>query len=69
MEILDETRRCYPYIRKWIQYGEVSESRWMMKHPAFPSVVISNKSDAPGLEKAQHLGVPTEIIDRNYIKK
>ena len=39
------------------------------EHPAFPSVVISNKSDAPGLKKAQHLGVPTEVIDPNYIKK
>ena len=38
------------------------------KHPAYPSVVISNKSDAPGLEKAQSLGVPTEIIDENCIK-
>ncbi|MFL2795307.1 MAG: phosphoribosylglycinamide formyltransferase [Paracoccaceae bacterium] len=37
-------------------------------HPAYPSVVISNNSDAPGLEKAQHLGVPTEIINENYIK-
>ena len=37
-------------------------------HPAYPSVVISNNSDAPGLEKAQYLGVPTEIINENYIK-
>ena len=37
-------------------------------HPAYPSVVISNNSDAPGLEKAQYLGVPTEIISENYIK-
>ena len=37
-------------------------------HPAYPSVVISNNSDAPGLEKAQHLCVPTEIINENYIK-
>mgnify|MGYP001361840688 FL=1 len=37
-------------------------------HPAYPSVVISNNSDAPGLEKAQNLGVPTEIINKNYIK-
>ena len=37
-------------------------------HPAYPSVVISNKSDAPGLEKAQSLGVPTKIIDENFIK-
>ena len=37
-------------------------------HPAYPSVVISNNSDAPGLEKAQYLGVPTEIIDENYMK-
>ena len=39
------------------------------EHPAFPSVVISNKSDAPGLKKAEDLGVPTEIIDPLYIKK
>ena len=32
------------------------------EHPAFPSVVISNSSDAPGLKKAQNLGVPTEVI-------
>ena len=37
-------------------------------HPAYPSVVISNNSDATGLEKAQYLGVPTEIINENYIK-
>jgi len=37
-------------------------------HPAYPSVVISNNSDAAGLEKAQYLGVPTEIISENYIK-
>ena len=37
-------------------------------HPAYPSVVISNNSDAPGLAKAQYLGVPTEIINENYIK-
>ena len=39
------------------------------EHPAFPSVVISNSSDAPGLKKAQNLGVPTEVIDPHYIKK
>ena len=37
-------------------------------HPAYPSVVISNNLHAPGLEKAQYLGVPTEIINENYIK-
>ena len=37
-------------------------------HPAYPSVVISNNSDAPGLEKAQYLGVSTEIINEDYIK-
>ena len=37
-------------------------------HPAYPSVVISNNSDAPGLEKAQFLGVPTEVINENYVK-
>ena len=39
------------------------------EHPAFASVVISNNSDAPGLKKAQDLGVPTEIIDPDFIKK
>ena len=39
------------------------------EHPAFPSVVISSRSDALGLKKAQDLGVPTEIIDPDYIKK
>ena len=39
------------------------------KHPAFPSVVISNKSDATGLKKAKNLDVPTEVIDCHYIKE
>ncbi len=39
------------------------------EHPAFASVVISNKSDALGLKKAQDLGVPTEIIDPDFITK
>ena len=39
------------------------------EHPAFPSVVISNKSDAPGLKKAKDLGVPIEVIDPHYFKK
>ncbi len=39
------------------------------EHPAFPGVVISNKPDAPGLKKAEDLGVPTEVIDPYYIKK
>ena len=39
------------------------------KHPAFPSVVISNNSDAPGLGKAKFLGVPTEVIEADYNKK
>ena len=38
-------------------------------HPAFPSVVISNKSDAPGLKKAKDLGIPTVVIDHQYINK
>ena len=38
------------------------------KHPAFPSIVISNKKEVPGLEKAQKLGVPTRVIDQNCIK-
>ncbi len=38
-------------------------------HPAFPSVVISNKPDAPGLKKAKNLGVPIEVIDPHYLKK
>ena len=39
------------------------------EHPAFASVVISNNSDAPGLKKARDLGVPTEIIDPDFITK
>ena len=39
------------------------------EHPAFPSVIISNKSDAQGLEKAKRLGVPTVVIDKNYVKE
>ena len=39
------------------------------KHPAFASVVISNNSEALGLKKAQDLGVPTEIIDPDFVKK
>ena len=39
------------------------------EHPAFPSVVISSRSDALGLKKAQDLGVPTEFIDAQYFKK
>ena len=39
------------------------------EHPAFPSVVISSRSDALGLKKAQDLGVQTEVIDAHYFKK
>ena len=39
------------------------------EHPAFASVVISNNSDALGIKKAQDLGVPTEIIDPDFVKK
>ena len=35
-------------------------------HPAFPSIVISNKPNAAGIKKAQDLGVPTEIISKNF---
>ena len=38
------------------------------EHPAFPSIVLSNKSDALGLKKAQDLGIPTKVIDQNLIK-
>ena len=37
-------------------------------HPAFPSIVISNKPSAAGIKKAQDLGIPTEIIDENFEK-
>ena len=37
------------------------------EHPAFPTIVISNKSDALGLKKAQDLGIPTKVIDQNLI--
>ena len=39
------------------------------EHTAFPSVVISNKSNAPGQKKAKDLGVPIEVIDPHYLKK
>ena len=39
------------------------------EHPAFASVVISSNSDALGIEKARDLGVPTEIIDPDFVKK
>ncbi len=35
-------------------------------HPAFPSIVISNKPNAAGIKKAQDLGIPTQIIDENF---
>ena len=38
------------------------------EHPAFPSIVISNKSEALGLKKAQDLGIPTKVIDQNLIE-
>ena len=37
-------------------------------HPAFPSIVISNKPNAAGLKKAQDLGIPTQIIYENFEK-
>ena len=37
-------------------------------HPAFPSIVISNKPNAAGIKKARHLGIPTEMIDENFEK-
>ena len=38
------------------------------EHPAFPSVVISNRPDAKGLLKAQDLGVPTKILETKSLK-
>jgi len=38
------------------------------EHPAFPSVVISNRKNAKGLLKAHDLGVPTKILDTKYLK-
>ena len=37
-------------------------------HPAFPSIVISNKPNAAGIKKAQDLGIPTLIINENFEK-
>ena len=37
-------------------------------HPAFPSIVISNKPNAAGIKKAKDLGIPTQIIDENFEK-
>ncbi len=38
------------------------------EHPAFPTVVISNTSNALGLKKAHDLDVATRVIDQNYCK-
>ena len=38
------------------------------KIPVNPSVVISNKSDAKGLEIAKKLGVKTEVVESNVLK-
>jgi len=36
-------------------------------HPARPCLVLSSRLDAPGLQKAQDLGVTTAVVDhRNY---
>ena len=35
-------------------------------HPAFPSIVISNKPNAAGIKKARDLGIPTQIINENF---
>ena len=35
-------------------------------HPAFPSIVISNKPNAAGIKKARDLGIPTHIINENF---
>jgi len=37
-------------------------------HPAFPSIVISNKTNAAGIKKAHDLGIPTQIIDEKFEK-
>ena len=37
-------------------------------HPAFPSIVISNKPNAAGIKKAEDLGIPTQIINENFEK-
>ena len=37
-------------------------------HPAFPSIVISNKPNAAGIKKAQDLGIPTQILKENFEK-
>ena len=37
-------------------------------HPAFPSIVISNKPNAAGIKKAKDLGIPTQIINENFEK-
>ena len=37
-------------------------------HPARPCLVLSNRPDAGGLEKARALGVPTEVVDHTLYK-
>ena len=36
--------------------------------PAVPAVVISNKPDAAGLDRARSLGVPVEVVDQKQIR-
>ena len=36
--------------------------------PAVPAVVISNKPDAAGLERARSLGVPVEVVDQTKVR-
>lgn len=37
-------------------------------HPARPAMVLCNKPEAPGVEKARALGVPTAIVDHRPFK-
>ncbi len=36
--------------------------------PAEPVVVISNKPDAAGLDKAREMGVPVEVVDQKQVR-
>ena len=36
--------------------------------PAVPAVVLSNKPDAAGLERARSLGVPVEVVDQKQVR-
>lgn len=43
----------------------IIDAKLMNKLPVDIRAVISNKADAPGLDRAQRVGIPTKVIDHN----